>query len=243
MSGTWRALMIPVLAIASSCARRPGGPAEPQPKAFGAAVVLVSGEKQVGGVGAQLEQPVVVQVNDAKGAAVANALVRFMGAGGVRFQPDHGLTGSDGQFTTNVSLGSLAGQYQIVAWTADTSGKRAEVRTGEIALGYQEMLGQQLNAIHCVRCHDPESTAERVSNHDNLNAKPHSFTEGAVLNPMSDANLIAMISHGGAALNKSAEMPPYGNRLTKAEIGALAAFIRAVADPPYRPQGVFDASN
>jgi mono/diheme cytochrome c family protein len=130
-----------------------------------------------------------------------------------------------------------------VAWTVDSSGKRAEVRIGEIALGYQEMLGQQINAIHCVRCHDPESTAERVSNHDNLNAKAHSFTEGAVLNPMSHANLVAMISHGGAGLGKSAEMPPYGNRLTRVEIDALAAFIRAVADPPYSPQGVFDASN
>jgi mono/diheme cytochrome c family protein len=235
--------MIPVLAIASACARRPAGPPEPQPKGFGAAVVLVSGEKQVGGVGAQLEQPVVVQVNDAKGAAVAAALVRFTGAGSVGFQPDRGLTGSDGQFTTNVSLGSVAGQYQIVASTTDSSGKRAEVRIEEIALGYQELLGQQLNQVHCIRCHDPESTPERVSNHDNLTAKAHAFTDGAVLNPMSDASLVAMISHGGAALNKSAEMPPYGNRLTKVEIDALTAFIRAVADPPYRPQGVFDASN
>jgi len=60
---------------------------------------------------------------------------------------------------------------------------------------------------------------------------------------MSDATLIAMIAHGGAALNKSAEMPPYGNTLTKREIDALVAFVRAVADPPYRPQGVFYASN
>ena len=243
MSRSWRAWMIPVLAIASACARRPAGPAEPQPKAFGAAVVLVSGEKQMGGVGAQLEQPVVVQVNDAKGAAVAGALVRFTGASSVSFHPDHGLTGADGQFTTNVGLGSVAGQYQIAAAITDSSGKRAEVRIEETALGYQEMLGQQLNLAHCIRCHDPESTPERVSNHDNLTAKPHAFTEGAVLNSMSDANLVAMISHGGAALNKSAEMPPYGNRLTKVEIDALAAYIRAVADPPYRPQGVFDASN
>ena len=60
---------------------------------------------------------------------------------------------------------------------------------------------------------------------------------------MSDANLAAIISHGGAALGKSAEMPPYVNRLDKAGIHALIAFIRAVADPPYRPQGVFYASN
>lgn len=232
-----------VLALGAGCARKAAGPAVPQPKGFGAAVVLVSGEKQIAGVGAQLDQPVVVQVNDAKGAMVAGALVRFAGAGGVRFQPDSGLTGPDGQFTTTVSLGSMAGEYQLVASTADRSGKRAELQIAEIALGYQEQLGQQLNAIHCIRCHDPESTPERVSNHDNLTAQAHQFTNGAVLNAMSDANLAAIIAHGGAALNKSPEMPPYGNRLSKSEIDALAAYIRAVADPPYRPQGIFYASN
>jgi mono/diheme cytochrome c family protein len=246
MTRIWRVWLISVLALAAGCERRgatTGSPAEPQAKGYGAAVVLISGEKQVAGVGAQLDQPVMVQVNDAKGAAVAGALVRFAAGGGVRFQPDHGLTGSDGQFTTAVSLGSMAGRYRILAATTDRSGKRTELGIDEIALGYQEQLGQQINAAHCIRCHDPESTPERVSNRDNLTAKAHDFAEGAVMNAMSDANLAAMISHGGAALNKSPEMPPYGSRLTKSEIDALAAYIRAVADPPYRPQGVFYASN
>ena len=244
MRRTWLVLTLALaLALTSACARRQAGPAEAKPKAFGATVVLVSGEKQAAGVGAQLDQPVIVQVNDAQGAAVAGALVRFTGVGGVTFSPDRGLTGSDGQFTTNVSLGSLGGRYQIVAATPDSSGKPIEIRIDEVALGYQETLGQKLNETHCARCHDSESTPERVSNHDNLNAKPHSFTEGTVLNAMSDANLVAIISHGGTALGKSAEMPPYGNTLTKSEIDALVAFLRAVADPPYRPQGVFYASN
>jgi mono/diheme cytochrome c family protein len=242
MTRMWWGL-IAMLAVAGGCARKAGGPVEPAPKGFGAAIVLISGEKQAAGVGAQLDQPLVVQVNDAKGAAVAAALVRFAAAGGVRFQPDHGVTGPDGQFSATVSLGGMAGRYQIAAFTFDSAGKRAEAQITEIALGYQEELGQQLQAMHCIRCHDPESTSERVSNHDNLNAKAHAFTEGAVLNAMSDASLAAIISHGGAALNKSAEMPPYGNRLTKTELGALAAYIRAVADPPYRPQGVFYANN
>jgi mono/diheme cytochrome c family protein len=243
MTRLWHATLIPLLALAGACTRRPSGPAEAGPKAFGSAVVLVSGDKQVAGVGAQLDQPVVVQVNDAKGAAVAGALVRFTAAGGTIFQPDRGLTGPDGQFTTNVNLGSMAGQYQIVASTADASGKRAQIQIPEIALGYRELLGQQINAIHCIRCHDPESTPERVSNHDNLKAQAHQFTNGAVMNAINGADLVAIISHGGAALNKSPEMPPYENRLTKTEIDALAAYIRAVADPPYRPQGVFYASN
>ena len=67
-------------------------------------------------------------------------------------------------------------------------------------------------------------------------------TDGATLNQISDANLVAIISHGGPALGKSPEMPPYTPTLSKVDIDALVAYIRAVADPPYRPQGVFYAS-
>lgn len=238
MSRTYVALL--VVALSSGCTKHPVV-SEATPKAFGAALVSVSGEKQAAGVGSSLDQPLVVQANDAKGAAVAGALVRFSGAGGMTFQPDHGLTGPDGQFTTQVSLGSMPGRYQVLATMVNPNGKPVEIRIDEVALGYQAMLGQKINELHCVRCHDPESTPERVSNHDNLDAVPHAFTEGAVLNAMSDANLFAMIAHGGTALNKSAAMPPYGNTLTKTEIDALVGYLRAVSDPPYRPQGVFYA--
>ena len=240
MSRIWIAPIL--LIIGAGCAKRPTAPEE-KPKAFGVALVSVSGEKQAAGVGASLDQPLVVQVNDAKGAAVAGALVRFTGAGGMTFQPDRGLTGPDGQFTTNVTVGGMSGHYQFAATTINPAGKPVEIRIDEIALGYEAMLGEQINRIHCVRCHDSESTPERVSNRDNLEAPPHAFTEGAVLNPMSDANLVALIAHGGVALNKSAGMPPYGDTLTKNEIDALVAYLRAVSDPPYRRQGVFYAGN
>ena len=231
-----------LLALSAACTK---GPVESmqKPKAFGVALAAVSGDKQVAGVGAALDQPLVIQVNDVRGAPVAGALVHFTGVGGMTILPDHGLTGPDGQFTTNVTLGGMSGRYQIVATTMNPAGKPMEIRIDEIALGYQAMLGEQINQIQCVRCHDSESTPERVSNHDNLDAVPHGFTEGATLNPMSDANLVAIIAHGGVALHKSATMPPYGDTLTNTEIDALVAYVRAVSDPPYRPQGVFYAGN
>jgi mono/diheme cytochrome c family protein len=241
--GTLLVATLMTLMANTYCTRKPIPVAEPPAKAFGAAVVVISGERQAGGVGAQLEQPLVVQVNDAKGAAVAGALVRFAGSGGLVVTPTRGLTGSDGQFSAAVSLGSASGHYQILASVPTSASRSAEVRIDEVALGYQAMLGAKLNEVHCVRCHDSESTAERVSNHDNLTARAHSFTEGGVLNPMSGPDLVAIISHGGVALNKSAEMPPYGNTLTKQEIAALVAYLRAVADPPYPAQGVFYANN
>jgi mono/diheme cytochrome c family protein len=205
--------------------------------------VEIGGSKQAAGIGTALEQPVVVQVNDGKGTAVAGALVQIRVPGGGGSTPESGLTGADGQFTATVTLGSSAGRYQVVASTRDATGKAIELRLDEIALGYQETLGKQLNDKYCARCHDPESTPERVSNRDNLTAKAHSFTEGSALNAMSEADLIAITAHGGPALSRSPEMPPYGLVLSKPEIASLAAYIRAIADPPYRSKGAVYAKN
>jgi mono/diheme cytochrome c family protein len=209
-----------------------------QATATGAAIVESSGGKQIGYIGMPLDQPVVVQVNDGSGAAVAGAAVYFHGPSGVSFTPAAALTDSSGQVTAVVSLGQQAGRYKLVASTRDASGKNIELPVEEIALGYQQTVGAQLNAQYCIRCHDPESSSLRVSNMDNLSVKPHAFTEGDTLNKMSDADLIAIISHGGPALNKSAEMPPWGYTLSKRDIAALVSYIRAVADPPYEAGGL-----
>ncbi len=209
-----------------------------QSTAKGIAIVESSGGKQIGYIGMPLDQPVVVQVNDASGNGVVGAAVYFSGPSGVAFTPASAPTDSSGQVTSIVSLGQQAGRYKIVARTQNASGKNLELALDEIALGYQQTLGAQLNAQYCIRCHDPESTALRVSNIDNLSVKPHAFTDGDTLNKISDADLIAIISHGGPALNKSAEMPPWGYTLSKSEIAALVSYIRAVSDPPYEAGGL-----
>jgi mono/diheme cytochrome c family protein len=224
--------------LTSGCSRKSKQPAPLKATATGAAIVESSGGKQIGYIGMPLEQPVVVQVNDASGSAVAGAAVHFRGPSGVSFAPAEALTDSSGQVTTNVSLGQQAGRYKLVASTRDASGKNVELTLDEIAMGYQQTVGAQLNAQYCIRCHDPESTPQRVSNIDNLSVKPHAFTEGDTLNKMSDPDLVAIISHGGPALNKSAEMPPWGYTLSKSDIAALVSYIRAVADPPYEAGGL-----
>jgi mono/diheme cytochrome c family protein len=215
----------------------------PHPTAFGAALVEVGGSKQAAAVGMTLEQPVVVQVNDSQGNAVQGAAVFFEGASGVGLNPAAALTDASGQVSVEVALGGIPGRYQLLAYTQDKAGKRIELRLDEIALGYQETLGRQLNRQYCARCHDPESTPERVSNFDNLDPKPHAFTEGETLNKFSDMDLTALITHGGPALGKSPQMPPYGYTLGKTDLQALAAYIRAVSDPPYHSPGLVYAKN
>ncbi len=238
MNRLLRALfVVSLILVSAGCTRKPGTASALKPTGFGAALVESSGGKQIGATGTVLPQPLVVQVNDEQGTAVTGALVEFSGPAGVSFDPPSGLTDSSGQVSTNVALGGMAGRYQLTARTLTKAQKSAELKIEEIALGYQQMVGFQLDNKYCARCHDPESTPERVSNYDNLETKPHSFTEGDTLNKMSDAGLIAIISHGGPALNKSALMPPYGYTLSKTEIEALISYIRLISDPPYHASG------
>jgi mono/diheme cytochrome c family protein len=229
----------------SGCTRHQQKAEAGSPKgiAFGAAIIEVGGGKQITPAGTALPEPVVVQVNDEQGTAVAGALVSFRGAHDVSFDPPTGVTDSSGQFTTTVTLGESAGRYQISAVTTTKTNKPVELKLDEIALGYQQVVGQRLNDQYCDRCHNQESSAEKVSNYDNLEVKPHAFTDGDTLNKMSDADIVAIISHGGPALNKSAQMPPYGYTLSKSEIQALIAYIREISDPPYRTPGTVYAKN
>src|SRR5579862_6048060 len=91
----------------TSCSHKRESALVPKPTAFGAAIVESSGGKQFAQTGSLLPQPVVVQVNDQQGNAVAGALVEFAAPPGVTFDPTSGLTDSSGQVTTNVSLGGM----------------------------------------------------------------------------------------------------------------------------------------
>jgi hypothetical protein len=233
--------IVVVLVVVTSvgCSRRSTATASlPKPAAYGATIIESSGGKQAIAVGTQLPQPVVVQVNDEQGNAVTGALVVIRGPNGIFLDPAAGLTDASGQFSSNVTLGTIPGRYQLTASTATKSGKNLDLKLEEIGLGYQEMLGSQLNDQYCARCHNQESSPERVSNYDNLETKPHPFTEGDTLNKVSDADLNAIISHGGPALNKSPLMAPYGYTLSKSEIQAMIAYIRMVSDPPFGAPGI-----
>jgi len=228
-----RALILSSLVLLAGCSHKPQGAAPAKATAFGSAIIESSGGKQIAPAGTLLPQRVVVQVNDEQGNGVTGAAVQFSGPGGVVFDPASGITDSSGQLTTNVTLGSGAGRYELIATTYDKSHKKVDLKLQEIALDYQQALGSKLNQHYCERCHNSESTPERVSNYDNLDVKPHAFIDGDYLNKMSDDDLTAIITHGGPALNKSPQMPPYGFTLSKSDIQALLAYIRAIADPSH----------
>ena len=229
-------LLILLLMVLLAGCRHSTTPA-PKPAAYGTQITEVSGGKQLAQVGSPLPQPLVLQVNGADGNPITGALVALHGDG-IQFTPAQALTDSSGQVTVTAQLGYKPGDYQVTAETPKAGGGTASLNLREIALGYEQTVGKMVNDKYCIRCHDPESTPERVSNLDNLSPAPHQFTDGATLNRMSDADLTNMIAHGGPALNKSPQMPAYGATLKPAEIKAMLSYIRTVADPPYQSPGV-----
>ncbi|MGA7341435.1 MAG: Ig-like domain-containing protein, partial [Terracidiphilus sp.] len=166
------------LTVCAGCKHRPTPAPTLHATAAGSALVESSGGGQLGTPGAMLPQPLVVQVNDTQGNSATGALVRFSGPAGVIFDPIESLTDSSGQATANVTLGETAGRYELTAASPDKTGKQFFLRVSELAAGYQQQLGYQLQDKYCARCHDPDSSPERVSNYDNLVVKPHPFTDG-----------------------------------------------------------------
>jgi cytochrome c5 len=230
-------LCLAALLPAAGCLRHSGEGAALTPEAKGTQITESGGGKQIASVGSDLPQPVVVQVNGADGNGVAKALVTFRGEG-LQFAPRQALTDASGQVTVTVQLGAEPRSYEIVAETPKPDGTMAAVKLRAVALGYQQKLGREVNDKYCIRCHDAESTAERVSNFDNLSPAPHAFSDGAFLNTFSDADLAAITARGGVAQSKSAAMPPFGGSLSDKEIKAVVAYMRAIADPPYQAPGV-----
>jgi len=105
--------------------------------------------------------------------------------------------------------------------------------TKAIPLNYQQAQGKRLFYADCVWCH-ADATPAGPSNRSNVTPAPSLMNDGDKLNGLSDEYMENMIALGGAAMGKSAMMPPWGRTLSQEEIRAIIAFARAIAQPPYQ---------
>jgi mono/diheme cytochrome c family protein len=55
------------------------------------------------------------------------------------------------------------------------------------------------------------------------------------MNQLSDKFLIEVISKGGSGVGKSSFMPAWGSSLNEKQIRDIIAYLRTIADPPFRP--------
>ena len=86
---------------------------------------------------------------------------------------------------------------------------------------------------NCVGCHGTTGKGDGPAAAA-LNPKPQDHTNGKVMNVLSDKYLFDIIKDGGAAMKKAPFMPASNKKLTDQEIWDVVAYIRSLANPPYK---------
>ena len=102
------------------------------------------------------------------------------------------------------------------------------------SVGQNMAEGKKLYETYCVACHGDKGKGNGPAA-QSLPAKPADHTNGAVMNPLSDQFLNDIIAKGGSAVGKSSFMPSWGGALNEKQIKDLSAYVRSLADPPYKP--------
>jgi mono/diheme cytochrome c family protein len=88
--------------------------------------------------------------------------------------------------------------------------------------------------IYCAACHGPSGEGDGPAA-QGLEPKPARHSDGVYMNTLSNNDLFQVIKFGGQSVGKSALMAPWGAALSDQQIENVIAFIRTLADPPYRP--------
>ncbi|MDH3519513.1 MAG: cytochrome c [Myxococcales bacterium] len=88
-------------------------------------------------------------------------------------------------------------------------------------------------AVLCASCHGTRGNADTPIA-ATLTPKPARHSDGNYMNGLSDAHLFKVIQQGGPAVGKSPMMAAWGGVLRDDQIRDVIAFVRSLADPPYK---------
>jgi mono/diheme cytochrome c family protein len=87
---------------------------------------------------------------------------------------------------------------------------------------------------NCIGCHGATGKGDGAAAAA-LNPKPQDHTDGKIMNALTDKYLFDIIKQGGKAMQKAAIMPAANKKLTDQDISDMVAYIRSLANPPYKP--------
>ena len=104
------------------------------------------------------------------------------------------------------------------------------------AWGQDQAEGRKLYLTYCSSCHGDKGKGDGPAA-SSLPVKPADHTNGAVMNQFPDKFLTEIISKGGSAVGKSALMPAWGSQIKDKQLRDVVAYIRSIADPPYKVAG------
>ena len=94
--------------------------------------------------------------------------------------------------------------------------------------------GKKIYVTYCTACHGEKGKGDGLAA-QSLPVRPADHTSGAVMNPLTDKFLVDIISKGGSAVGKSSFMPAWGSSFNEKQIRDIVAYLRIIADPPYKP--------
>lgn len=94
--------------------------------------------------------------------------------------------------------------------------------------------GGALYAKHCAACHGETGRGDGASA-AGLATKPANLTDGRLMNGLPDDFLVNVILRGGPAEGLAPTMPPFAAYLGDEATRRVVAYLRSIAQPPYRP--------
>ncbi len=94
--------------------------------------------------------------------------------------------------------------------------------------------GKKIYVTYCTACHGERGKGDGMAA-QSLPVRPADHTNGAVMNQFSDKFLVDLISKGGSAVGKSSFMPAWGSSFNEKQIRDIVAYLRTIANPPYKP--------
>jgi mono/diheme cytochrome c family protein len=96
-------------------------------------------------------------------------------------------------------------------------------------LGYNAREGRALYRHYCLTCHGEAGRGDGFNAY-NLDPRPRSLADSSFQARHSDADLLAAIRSGGAAVGLSTGMPPWGRTLDERQILNVVDYLRTLKE-------------
>jgi cytochrome c oxidase cbb3-type subunit 3 len=85
---------------------------------------------------------------------------------------------------------------------------------------------------YCTQCHGSQGNGKGINIRD-MSVQPRDHTDAKAMSARSDQDLIKVIKEGGASINKSVLMPPWGDVFSDEEVNDLVQYLRTLCKCSY----------
>ena len=93
--------------------------------------------------------------------------------------------------------------------------------------------GAALYVKNCAVCHGASGAGDG-SSAAGFSTKPADLTDGRIMNSLPDGFLANVVRHGGPAEGLAPTMPAFARFLSETQIRQVVAYLRSIAQPPFR---------